>query len=312
MGMNQDDFIKAFKLALSDDSVIEKFDEKLMGPLRFEINNLRDSNNQLKDQIAKFSSDNVQLKKEVSVLREIVKSKDQTINSLANRIENIESTLDEHEQYSRRNTLRISGIPEAEDEYLQGKVLHLFNHRLKLNPPMMPDHIDRMHRVGRDGSNKPRTVMVKFGTYGARHAVYSNRKKFKINDQQQDQNTDESSSTDGPNSQQQTPGEETQPEHASSEASGLLEQGSHDDDPVESRYGLGRQLLAALDVAIIYVNEDLTKFRDTLLWKARKLNKAKMIKGCWSYDGRVMIQNNHGRVSVIRNEADLEHAKTMA
>ena len=67
-----------------------------------------------------------------------------------------------------------------------------------------------------------------------------------------------------------------------------------------------------MDVAIIYVNEDLTKFRDTLLWKARKLNKAKMIKGCWSYDGRVMIQNNHGRVSVIRNEADLEHAKTMA
>ena len=134
MGMNQEDFVKAFKLALSDDSVIEKFDEKLMCSLRFEINNLRDSNNQLKDQIAKFSSDNVQLKKEVSVLREIVKSKDQTINSLANRIENIESTLDKHEQYSRRNTLRISGIPEAEDEYLQGKVLHLFNHRLKLNP----------------------------------------------------------------------------------------------------------------------------------------------------------------------------------
>ena len=96
MGMNQEDFIKAFKLALSDDSVIEKFDEKLMGPLRFEIINLRDSNNQLKDQIAKFSSDNVQLKKEVYVLR--VKSKDQTINSLANRIENIESTLHEHEQ----------------------------------------------------------------------------------------------------------------------------------------------------------------------------------------------------------------------
>ena len=61
MGMNQDDFIKAFKLAPSVDSVIEKFDEKR--PLRFEINNLRDSNNQLKNQIAKFSSDNVQLKK---------------------------------------------------------------------------------------------------------------------------------------------------------------------------------------------------------------------------------------------------------
>ena len=177
---------------------------------------------------------------------------------------------------------------------------------------MMPDHIDRMHRVGRDGSDKLRTVMVKFGTYGALHAEYSNRKKFKINEQQQDQNTDESSSTDGPNTQQQTLRKETQPGHASSEESGLLEQGNHDDDPVESRYGLSRQLLAALDVAVMYVNEDLTKFRDTLLWKARKLTKAKMIKDCWSYDGRVMIQNNHGRVSVIRNEADLEHAKTMA
>ena len=65
-------------------------------------------------------------------------------------------------------------------------------------------------------------------------------------------------------------------------------------DPVESQHGLSRQLLAALDVAVIYVNKDLTKIPDTLLWKARKLNKAKMIKGCWSYDGLVMIQNNHG------------------
>ena len=51
-------------------------------------------------------------------------------------------------------------------------------------------------------------------------------------------------------SSRQTSREETQPRHDSCEESGLLEQGSHDDDPVESRYGLSRQLLVALDVAV--------------------------------------------------------------
>ena len=57
--------------------------------------------------------------------------------------------------------------------------------------------------------------------------------------------------------------------------------------------------------ARIYVNEDLTGRRATLLWKARTQKKAQLIQDCWSYDGRVMIENAYNRIYVIENENEL-------
>ena len=42
MGIEQKDFVKAFKLALSDDSVVEKLVESTTKHIDFEINKLKD------------------------------------------------------------------------------------------------------------------------------------------------------------------------------------------------------------------------------------------------------------------------------
>lgn len=55
----------------------------------------------------------------------------------------------------------------------------------------------------------------------------------------------------------------------------------------------------------IYVNEDLTGFRASLLYECRKLAKATRIKECWSYFGNIYIKDLTGALRVINKVASL-------
>ena len=55
----------------------------------------------------------------------------------------------------------------------------------------------------------------------------------------------------------------------------------------------------------IYINEDLTRARATLLCKARKEKCEKGIVDCWSFDGRIVIKDVRGKVHTIGNEVEL-------
>ena len=55
----------------------------------------------------------------------------------------------------------------------------------------------------------------------------------------------------------------------------------------------------------IYINEDLTRARATLLYKARKAKREKGIVDCWSFDGRIVIKDVRGKVHTIGNEVEL-------
>ena len=55
----------------------------------------------------------------------------------------------------------------------------------------------------------------------------------------------------------------------------------------------------------VFVNEDLTKLRSGLLYNARKLLKAKLIKGAWSSDGIILVKDKNDSVSRICSASDL-------
>ena len=56
----------------------------------------------------------------------------------------------------------------------------------------------------------------------------------------------------------------------------------------------------------VFINEDLTKFRSTLLFKSRKLVKERrLLLGAWSSNGSVLIKDNADDVHRIMKEADL-------
>ena len=219
------DFEQAFIRALSNDNVITKLQKAICG----------------------------QLQKEVGELREIIKGKDKRISELENKVAEFERKQDDYEQYSRRNSIRVSGIAQEDSENLEQKVLDVFNDVMKVTPPVTPDQIDRLHRVGRPKKDVEQQVLVKFATYRIRNKVFRSKKNLK---------RPATSTENG-----QEPGEER--------------------------------------IKRIFINEDLTSHRSSLLWNARKMKRDGKIQDYWSWDGQILIKNKVARIIPIRSLNEL-------
>ncbi|MEW8546532.1 MAG: hypothetical protein AB2693_23705, partial [Candidatus Thiodiazotropha sp.] len=93
------------------------------------------------------------------------------------RVVKLEEAVDNAEQYSRRNCLRITGIQEAENEVTDDVVISLAR---SIDVELSLQDIDRSHRLGRPepgdiGTRKPRDIIVKFATYRMRAKFYKAR-----------------------------------------------------------------------------------------------------------------------------------------
>lgn len=217
-GLNQEDFTKALVVALTDSRVTSV-----------------------------LTSTFVKLEKEIAMLRAEVKSKNGQIKVLDTKVCELEKKCDDLEQYSRRNSLRIQGLPEIQYEDVGEKILDLANDVLKVSPPLTPQDIDRVHRIGKPGTpGRPRPVILKMATYTLRNKIYRQRTKLR--------NCDE---------------------------------------------------------GVVFINEDLTATRSSLLWRARQLKRNKVIDECWSHDGQVLIKNRYGKVVQINSPQELPTAEVL-
>ena len=141
---------------------------------------------------------------------------------------------------------RIYGLPESTDssgEDIGSKVLTLINEQAHVSPPLTPEEVDRVHRIGpRPTSNRPgpRPVILKLATYRTRARIFSKRTNLRNS-------------------------------HTS-----------------------------------VYINEDLTKTRAQLLWKARGMKRRQAIEDCWSHDGQILIKNKNGKIIPVKNDTQLD------
>ena len=55
-----------------------------------------------------------------------------------------------------------------------------------------------------------------------------------------------------------------------------------------------------------YFNEDLTKLRSNLLFKAHKVYKADQLNGAWSYNGKVYVKDAKNGKYEIKSETDID------
>ena len=119
-GMNQEQFTAAFLKALKDQEVAKTMQTIICG----------------------------ELQKELSELRETIKAKDDKILALEKRLIDTELKVDNLEQYSRRNSLRIHGLVEntTGHEDTEQVVMDLFQNKLGVDIEM--SGIDRIHRIG--------------------------------------------------------------------------------------------------------------------------------------------------------------------
>ena len=109
----------------------------------------------------------------------IIAKKDAEIRELKVRVTALEEKTDDLEHYSRRNTVRIRGIPEALNEDTDGLVKDVATR--KLDVQLTKHDFVRSHRVGRKSEEKdtPRDVIVRFTSHNTKVAVMRNARKLK-------------------------------------------------------------------------------------------------------------------------------------
>ena len=116
----------------------------------------------LNEKVQKLESDTVKLRSENAELK--------------SRVEKLEGAVEQAEQYSRRNLLRMSGIPEDPNESTDSIVVDIAT---AISVDLDLSEIDRSHRVGKPRAGRPRDIIIKFLTYRARQKLYKSRTLLK-------------------------------------------------------------------------------------------------------------------------------------
>lgn len=176
-------------------------------------------------------------------MEEALASRDQRIEELETKVADFALKIDEQEQYSRRTSIRISGIEESTNEDPESKIRGVFS-AMGLDPV-----IQRCHRVGAvrkpsgsqlSGQRKPtpRPIICQFTDQRDKQLVMKQRKD------------------------------------------------------------------ACDDYPHVFVNEDLTKFRSSLLYQARQLKRNSKISGAWTRDGRILVMDKQHKIHEISSSKD--------
>ena len=149
-------------------------------------------NDGLEQIISTFNTRLISLEKELSQakgeifnLQQKNNHQDSVIKDLSAKLgqasanEQISTRIDSLEDHSRRNNIRIEGIPEVVNENWEqstDKVVKLLRDNLKLTQKI---EIERAHRVGPTRQDKPRPIIAKLLRFQDKQLILKNSKQLK-------------------------------------------------------------------------------------------------------------------------------------
>ena len=107
---------------------------------------------------------------------EAVRAKNQEIDHLRFQLTAARAEIDNLEQYSRRNTLTISGLPEKERENTDALVMDLAK---AAGVTVAMADLDRTHRIGKPKRDKPRQIVAKFVSFNKRQELLEARRDLR-------------------------------------------------------------------------------------------------------------------------------------
>ncbi|KAL8577764.1 hypothetical protein ACOMHN_001633 [Nucella lapillus] len=117
------------------------------------------------------------LRKEIQGLRSTIEELNAKIDSKDRQIMKLQDRVDELEQYGRRNSIRITSVPEAQGESTEEVVKTIFK---AVDVQITDDMIDRTHRVGRKSSEadaRSRPILVKCTSYRHKSLLMAAKKR---------------------------------------------------------------------------------------------------------------------------------------
>ena len=121
----------------------------------------------MKESVERITKENESLK------NELLRAKGK-LNEQKEEMESLWSSLDEIEQYTRKNSLEISGVPESCYTSTEEVVLNVAR---ALNVDITPNDIEITHKLRRRGATD--TIITKFVSHKAKSELYKRRTKLK-------------------------------------------------------------------------------------------------------------------------------------
>ena len=129
------------------------------------------------EKIAQLVTSHLQVK--FSAMQNKIDAQNKRIETLEKTVPELQQKQDDAEQYSRRTSVRIAGIPESNDEdvmALTKDVLEAVN--------LSSAIINRVHRVGPKPTSsgphsRPRAILCQFLSYGDKAALIKRKKQLK-------------------------------------------------------------------------------------------------------------------------------------
>ena len=139
-----------------------------------EILELKNNQSDMQIKIDELTDENATLTTYNLELKELVNQKDASLKKHDN-------SLNELEQYTRRNSVRIYGVSDQDKNETSNKtitaVIKLINNKLDLN--ISPEVIDTAHRLGQFREDGNRPIIVKFVSRETKHLIIGSRRKLK-------------------------------------------------------------------------------------------------------------------------------------
>ena len=124
--------------------------------------------NSLKVSLSKVMKANDAMKVELQALRK-------KLNDQKSEMDELYESHDDLEQYTRKNSLEIHGVPENLYTSTEDVVIKLGE---VLNVPIQSEDIDISHKLY-SGKNKPKNIIVKFISHKKKTALYKKRIELK-------------------------------------------------------------------------------------------------------------------------------------
>ncbi|MED6270348.1 hypothetical protein CHARACLAT_009303 [Characodon lateralis] len=80
---------------------------------------------------------------------------------------------EDHPRYKRRWNLRVTGLPEKDDENLRESMIGILTRIIPVSVDRLRDTVDSVHKLGKkanaaSANNRPRAVIIQFGPCGMR------------------------------------------------------------------------------------------------------------------------------------------------
>ena len=271
-------------------SVLEAFSEDVtMEKLRSCMASLLEP---YKDALKKANSD-------IDSLKSQVVAWEWTIHKMSDQITELERKFDDLEQHGRKGSVRIFGVPENTRGDTDTKVLHVINTMMQLNPPTSLDDLEVTHRVG-----KPSLPPGQIDQADEANQPASREVSAEAADTEPDEGNPVSTESSSRNATQDGQSQPQVPRPILVKFVSRRVKG----DIMSSRKNLkGKKFRDAKGHLFpVFVQDDLTQRRAKLAFQARVIQRNGQIKETWISYGKVMVEDNHNRISIINSTQDLD------